>query len=174
MGDKKFKYFRDPGNFAYKITEVLPCSVCGDEGLWFDGGGFVGINQIECICDDCLFTGKLVGLEIETNQAIGGTDKENEEIVHRTPSLPTWQDLMWPYVDDQYCVFECIASKEDFVNFQEFQIAFSADEQEQIDLSWLWNGLPERKVKNYVDGNSNVSVYLFTCGAKKYCVCDAN
>jgi len=101
-----FRYFRDPDNFAFKVDQASPCSVCGRVGLWFDAEGFYGANEIECICDDCLAQGRLKELEMETNEASEGTEEEKDIIRFRTPALPIWQDRMWPFVNGQYCVFE--------------------------------------------------------------------
>ena len=174
MSDVTFKYFRDPVNFSYKIKTAAPCSICSMEGLWFDAGGFTGENEIECICDLCLHTGKLKELEIATNEAMDGTSEQIEEIMYMTPRLPTWQEHLWPYINGQYCVFERMASKEDFENKKEFLDAVSAIEQGETDVELLWSLLPEKKVRNHVDGNYNVSVYLFTCGKNKYCTWDAS
>jgi uncharacterized protein CbrC (UPF0167 family) len=170
----EYKYFRDPDNFAYKIDKAANCSVCGKVGIWFDAGGFYGINEIECICDSCLSEGTLRELEIETNEASDGTDEEKDEIIYRTPALPTWQDRIWPFVNGQYCVFERIASKADFENEEDFKSSFLDRDRENADLEWLWSILPEKRIANYKDGNFDVSVYLFTCNGKKYCTWDAN
>ncbi len=69
----KFKYFRDPENFAFRVDDNSKCSICGAVGLWFDAGGFYGGNEIDCICDNCLADGKLKELEIETNEAFDGS-----------------------------------------------------------------------------------------------------
>jgi len=174
MSNMKFKYFRDPDNFAFRVEDELPCSVCGKVGLWFDAGGFYGFSEIECICDDCLADGKLKELEIETNQAFEGSTEEKETIIYKTPGLPTWQDKVWPFVDGQYCVFERMASKADFKSKEEFQASFSGREQENSDLDWLWDILPDQQIANHKDGNFDVSVYLFTCNGKKICTWDAN
>ena len=174
MSVNKFRYFRDPDNFAFRVERALPCSVCEVEGLWFDAGGFYGTNEIECICDDCLASGKLKELEIETNEASQGPPEEIETIIYKTPALPTWQDRVWPYIDGSYCVFERMASKADFKDKYEFQGSFSHDDKEQSDLEWLWNILPDKKINNHREGNFDVSVYLFTLGNKKHCTWDAN
>ncbi len=174
MSVSKFKYFRDPDNFAFRIDVASPCSICKTKGQWFDAGGFYGSNEIECICHKCLAEGKLIDLGIETNEASEGTTEEVETIIYKTPALPTWQDRIWPFVDGQYCVFERMASKEDFESKEEFQNSFSASNKEHSDLDWLWEILPERRINNHLEGNFDVSVYLFTYGEKKHCTWDAN
>ena len=169
----KFKYFRDPDNFAYRTQLDAKCSICGSIGIWFDASGLYGVKEIECICDNCLAAGKLKELDIETNEATNGSKEEMEEIMYATPSLPTWQDSIWPYVNGQYPVFERIASKEDFDDKQEFQSSFSTEVVDNSDLDWLWETLPEKKINKYQDGG-DVTVYLFSINNTKFCTWDAN
>lgn len=174
MSNMKFRYFRDPENFAYRIDEESNCSICNKVGLWFDAGAYSGIGEIECICDECLLAGKLQEIEIEANEAVGGSREATEMITYKTPSLPTWQDQSWPFINGDYCIFEKIASKLDFDNKDEFQESFSSSDQENSDLDWLWEILPDTRISSLKDGNYNVSVYLFTRNGKKYCTWDAN
>lgn len=173
MSNMKFKYFRDPDNFAFKTESESECSVCGKLEKWFDAGGFYGIDGIECICGDCLATGKLKKLEIETNEASNGSVEEIEEIIYATPAFPTWQDCVWPYINGSYPIFERIASKEDFKDMNEFKASFSSKDAEVSDLDWLWEILPEKKLKNYQQCG-DVTIYLFSSNGGKYCKWDAN
>jgi Uncharacterized protein conserved in bacteria len=174
MSDMKFKYFRDPDNFAFKVDEASACSICGKKGLWFEAGGFYGENEIDCICDECLIDGRLEELGIETNEAFGGDDEETRIIIYKTPALPTWQDRVWPHINGEYCVFERMASKADFESKGEFINSFSAQDKENSDLYWLWEILPEKRIANHLEGNFNISVYLFTCHGQKLCTWDAS
>lgn len=54
MSNMNFKYFRDPSNFTFLVDEPTECSVCGNVGIWFDSGGYAGVNDIDCICPDCM------------------------------------------------------------------------------------------------------------------------
>jgi uncharacterized protein CbrC (UPF0167 family) len=171
----EFRYFRNPKDYAFRTDEAKPCSVCGKEGIWFDGGGFYGADDIDCICDTCLSEGKLKELEIETNEAFEGSEEQREEIVFRTPALPTWQDRCWPFRDGDYCQFEKIASKVDFTDKTEFISSFSKEDQENSDLSDIWeNYLPEKPITSIQDGNYDISIYLFTRNGQKHCTWDAS
>jgi len=169
-----FKYFSDPENFSFRIKEEAKCDICSEQGIWFSAGGFTGSSDIDCICDNCLANGALEELEIYSNEAVGGDAKETNIIMHRTPALPTWQDTLWPCVDGEYCVFERIASKEDFLSLSEFRDSLFSHGKENTDIEWLWALMPDIKVKNHIEGNFNVSVYLFTNKGKKYCIWDAS
>jgi len=170
----KFEYFRDPDNFAYKIDEPIECSICHKVGLWFDAGGFYGVNKIECICDECLLAGKLIDLGIETNEAYQGSDEDREIINYKTPALPTWQDREWLFVNDEGCIFECVASKADYDSKDEFVASFLPEDSDNTDFDWLWDMLTDKKIANHKAGNFNVSVYLFTLNGKKYSTWDAS
>lgn len=170
----KFKYFRDPNNFAYKLAEICACSICGKTGLWFDASVFHGEEEIDSICDDCLADGKLESLQIETNTAYGADKLETNIIRYRTPSLPTWQETHWPQFNGEYCIFERFASKADFASKDEFVNSFTAEDQATSNLDWLWKTLPNKRIRNHKDGNFDVTVYLFTCENQKLCIWDAN
>ncbi|HBN76401.1 MAG TPA: hypothetical protein DD473_11405 [Planctomycetaceae bacterium] len=171
----EFTYFRDPQNFAFRTDEAKPCSACGEKGIWLDGSGFYGARDIDCICYTCLSEGKLKELEIETNETFEGSDEQKEIIVFRTPALPTWQDRYWPFRDGDYCIFEKIASKLDFIDKAEFINSFSTEDQEDSDLNDVWERyLPEKPIASIQDGNYDISVYLFTRNGKKHCTWDAS
>ena len=170
----KFRYFRDPENFSFRTDESKSCSICGREGVWLDGGGFYGSADIECICDSCLAEGKLKELDIETNEAFEGTDEQKEEIIFKTPALPTWQDRCWPFLDGDYCIFEKIASKPDFADKEDFKASFPEEERKISDLDGVWDMLPTKAITSIKDGNYDVSVYLFTRNGKKHCTWDAS
>lgn len=170
----KYKYFRDPINFAFRVENETPCSICNESGIWFDAGGYNGSNEIDCICDKCLSNGELKKLDIESNEASEGSIEEIETIIYMTPSLPTWQDNVWPFIEGEYCIFEKIASKKDFRDKEEFVNSFSDSDKADSDLNWLWDILPEQQIRNLKEGNFDVSVYLFTSNGKNVCIWDAN
>lgn len=170
----EFKYFRDPENFSFKMDESAECSICGAEGIWHDAGGFYGLNEIECICDSCLISGKLKELEIETNEANEGNPEDIEEIIYKTPALPVWQSRLWPVINGEFCIFERMASKADFSSKDEFKDSVMPLDREGSDLDWLWDAMPEQRIKNHKQGNFNVSVYLFTHKGKKHTTWDAS
>ncbi len=169
----EFKYFRKPNSFAFRTDTPKGCSICGMQGIWFDGSGFNGTKDIECVCEQCLTSGKLKELEIETNIVREYGNEDADEIVFATPSLPTWQDCVWPCIDERFLVFERIASKQDFANKDEFKSAHLPEVDAITDFDFLWDTLPDQQLKNYQEGG-DISVYLFSNGDKKYWLWDAN
>jgi len=130
------------------------------------------VQSIDYVCFDCLANGKLKELEIEPNLNYDDGSEASEIITYKTPALPTWQDTAWPYINGEFPVFEKIADKNDFDGKNDFLESFIGD-QEKSEIEWLWEVLPDRKIKNYKDGG-DISVYLFTLNGKKYWVWDAN
>ncbi|WP_179952022.1 CbrC family protein [Marinicella rhabdoformis] len=169
----EFRYFRDPEGFAFLVDSPQPCSVCSKVGVWFDTGGYAGINEIDCICEACLKSGKLIDLEIEANQYYDDDSEESVTLMYKTPALPTLQETAWPLVDGELPVFERIASKQDFESKDEFLKSFSGEGHEVSEIEWLWDRLPEKKLNSYKDAG-DVSVYLFTLKGNKYWMWDAN
>lgn len=173
MRTMKFKYFRNPKEFSYVVDRPTNCSICGDVGIWFDTGGYSGLGEIDCLCDQCLHAGKLIDLEIEANLNFDDGTVEAEIITYKTPTLPTWQDTPWPMINGEFPVFERIASKKDFESKEEFIESFAGDISERGKIEWLWDTMPDKSISCYSDAG-DVSVYLFTLDDKKYWVWDAN
>ena len=169
-----FKYFKDPDNFSYKMKSEEKCSICNAIGIWFDAGGFYGSGKLNCICDRCLINGELEELEKFTNDVYMGNEEQIREIAYRTPSLSTWQDIEWPFLNNDYCIFEKFASKEDYTNKQEFIESILSSDKDLTVFDSLWSALPDKKIKNIKDGNYNTTVYLFSSNGKKVSTWDAN
>ena len=169
----KFEYFKHPEKFAFFVEEPTGCSVCGTVDLCFDAGGYSGVNTIDCICYECLKSGKLLELDIEANINFDAGTEAANTISYKTPSFPTWQDTPWPMIEGEYPVFECIASVEDFKDKAEFMDSFIETDQTKAEIEWLWDCLPKKKLHSYKDGG-DISVYLFSLNAEKYWVWDAN
>lgn len=169
----EFQYFRYPEKFAFLTNGAMSCSICNESKICFDSGGYAGVNDIECICAECLKSGCLIDLEIEPNMIFDDGSEAVQIITYKTPALPTWQDTVWPTIDGQYPIFECIASKQDFDDKQEFLNCFIEEDQTKEDIEWLWDALPEKKLASYKEGG-DVTVYLFGLGNKKAWVWDAN
>ena len=169
----EFQYFSDPTNFAYISKERVGCSICKKQRLCFDAGGYSAVESIDYICPACLKAGKLIDLDIESNMVYGNDNESTIIIAYQTPAFPTWQDTAWPLVDGVHPVFERIASKEDFIDQNDFIASFIELDQKRSEISWLWDTLPDQRLKNYKDAH-DITVYLFSLNQKNYWVWDAN
>ncbi len=169
----EFQYFSDPLNFAFTTDEEVNCSTCDEKAICFEAGGYMGIETIDYICACCLKSGKLIELDIESNLVYGNGADSTDIIAQKTPAFPTWQDTVWPLIDGIYPVFERIASKEDFENQEDFVESFIETDQKKNEIDWLWDKLPNKRLKNYKEA-TDISVYLFSIKEKNYWVWDAN
>ncbi|MCG9629008.1 hypothetical protein L1D34_29855 [Vibrio mediterranei] len=103
----KFEYFSDTENFAFRVEETKPCSICSDVGIWFDAEVYAGRNSIECVCDGCLSSGALIGLEIEPNYcAKNGTDA-SVTITYKTSPYPAQSSKVT--MKQAMCRYTCLA-----------------------------------------------------------------
>ena len=168
-----FEYFKYPEKFAFLIEKPMPCSTCEEIGVWFDAGGYSGVEDIDCICYSCLKSGKLFDLEIEANINFDDGSDAAKTITYKTPALPAWQDTVWPIINGEFPVFECIASKEDFQNKDDFLYSFIEGEQKKDEIEWIWDSLPDKKLNKYSEGG-DISVYLFSLNNEKHWVWDAS
>jgi hypothetical protein len=169
----KFEYFKYPERFAFLTDGPKACSICDKTEICFDAGGYSGVNDIDCICNNCLVAGKLIDLEIEPNMNFDDGSEAAKTITYKTPALPTWQDTVWPMIEGRFPVFEYIASKHDFKDNQEFLDCFIESDQKKEDVEWLWESLPDKQLYSYKEGR-DVSVYLFSLDNRKYWIWDAN
>jgi len=169
----EFQFFSDPINFSYTSKEPVSCSICSEQALCFDAGGYSGVESIDYICESCLKSGKLIELDIEPNMVYGNDSESTNIIAYKTPAFPTWQDTIWPLVDGVHPVFERIASKEDFLDQDDFLASFIEGEQKRSEIHWLWDMLPNKRLKNYNEAH-DISVYLFSLKQKYYWIWDAN
>lgn len=112
------------------------CSVCHSHCQCFDGSGFFGSGSVQAVCPDCLSSGKLIEMDIETNEVtdpraemvLGENWNEIVNVVcYMTPALPTWQDNEWPLGKNDLCVFVKIADKHDFSDKEELIQAIPED-----------------------------------------------
>ena len=180
-----FPYFNDPVNFAYLRDDDSPCHFCGAVSHRLNGDNLYGTESIDAVCFACVEKGALVDLDISTNDVnlglVGTTlgDSDAVEsltntIIYRTPSLPTWQDSSWPFVDGEFPVFLKIASKPDFTDQQQFVASILADDSDDTDPDWLWSMLPDHPVNSLKEGQYDLSVYLFRTKQRFVTFWDAN
>lgn len=167
-----FEYFKYPERFAFLTDDQVACSICCDVKVCFDAGGYSGVNQIDCICSECLKAGKLIDLEIEPNMIFDDGSEASKIITYKTPGLPTWQDTAWPTINGLKPVFQCIASKQDFTGKEDFLDCFIEGDQAKEDVEWIWDTLPDRKLNSLKEAG-DISVYLFSLDNRKYWVWDA-
>ena len=187
MKEFEFLYFADAQNFAYMTQGVVACHFCGKDRACLDAGHFYGEEEIKAVCTECMKKGRLKDLDIAVNDidtsGLAGTKEEvraiAEEIVHRTPKVPTWQASMWPVRDGKAYRFIKIASKLDYTrgaSEEEGKKIFSKSLRYDTidDIDWLWSNLPEHPIRNIEEGQYDVSCYLFESDGVLLTTWDAN
>lgn len=175
-----FAYFADPANFAYMAKPDAECHICKSSGDCLDGGNLSGLKTIAAVCFPCLKAGRLVELDISTNEILqsaldpnlGDPVSISKEIVYCTPSLPTWQDSFWPIKNGRPNRFLKIASKRDYASKEEF--LDSLHDCDDDDPDWLWDTLPDHAIRNMKEGQYDMSFYLFEFEGDKLTFWDAN
>ncbi|MBK1789766.1 CbrC family protein [Persicirhabdus sediminis] len=172
-----FNYFANPRAFAYLADEGLACHFCKATQDCLDGCNLFGQENIEAVCFDCMAAGKLIDLDISTNQideaALDpGNDLEGvaNEITYCTPSVPTWQDCFWPVKNGKPYRFIKIASKLDYDSKEQFVATLFCCDQDPE----LWEMLPDLKIENMEVGQYDISFYLFEDSGDKLTIWDAN
>lgn len=174
-----FKYFKNPIAFAYMAEKGVACHFCGATSDCLDGTHFFGQEDIGAICFTCMKTGRLIELDISTNEIdefsldsrIEDSDQVANEITYCTPSVPTWQDSSWPVKNGRPYKFIKIASKLDYESKAQF---LSSLFEKSEDPEWLWNMLPDHKIENMEEGQYDISFYLYELKGDIITTWDAN
>lgn len=163
----KFKYC--PDTIKTKILTVggsQVCDCCGETVDVYYDGSFYCIEDVDCLCPECIANGtaakKFHGQfqqDIFNDENVVN-EEYRDEILHRTPSYISWQGSNWPAHCDDYCEFlgeagwdkiEELGIQDNFKNFTGFDI---------------------EKLKGYLSLNGSMCGYLFRClKCGKYCLC---
>ncbi|MBK9007175.1 MAG: CbrC family protein [Anaerolineae bacterium] len=190
MSDFLFRYHHSPHDFSCYSKELRTCDLCGNLSSGYQGGVFYGDIDIEFVCETCLINGKLAEKQVFTNSGnlhelkIQIREKQpnlsileverlaqakDDELIHRTPTVITWQDFHWPIHCADYCCFIKEAGKPDILEiapkgrthllFHPRDERFSSDDEE----FWQWfdnirPDSPDDKSVSY-----SIGVYLFQC-----------
>jgi uncharacterized protein CbrC (UPF0167 family) len=163
----KFKYC--PDTITTNILTVggsEVCDCCGETVDVYYEGSFYSIEDVECLCPECIANGTAAKkFDGEFQQDIFNdenvvNEEYRDEILHRTPSYISWQGSNWPAHCDDYCEFlgdagwdklEELGIQDSFENFTGFDI---------------------KELKEYLSPNGSLCGYLFRClKCGKYCLC---
>jgi uncharacterized protein CbrC (UPF0167 family) len=192
-----YRYFRFPHDFSTYIREPKKCDLCGETKAGF-GGPFYGLKKIEFVCEKCLNEGRLTEVDGFTNDGNVGeisrqlkeifpnlsdlergemVEARNDELIHRTPHLVTWQDFLWPAHCGDFCCFIKEAGKPDLLLIapeEKVHSLFDGDGDEKS-FNFIWECIrPDSPSDNSIA--YSVGVYLFQClqCQKYFIVYDAN
>jgi uncharacterized protein CbrC (UPF0167 family) len=187
MSETTFRYFANPHAFSTYTDEPTKCDVCRLTKPGYKGP-FYGEIEIDFVCEDCLATGRLVPLDVTTNE--GDQAKLSEqlrqlqskvpedqiqalvrertmELEHRTPQVVTWQPFFWPAHHGDYCLFIKEAGKLDLKALapdgdgRKFFAEHLYDDSD-TDVQWVWETIrPDPPTSSH--GAYSTGVYLFRC-----------
>ena len=186
-----FKYFESPGNFGHFLDEETACEICGHHTKCFDGSAFIGENDIDAICQDCLANGKVLEYDVVTCQGDTTELRTQLQVLHRgasageiddmvkekttglettTPPLITWQDWEWPCADGDYCLFIGYGSKQLYnelsgnkQGFDLFADSIYYSQEDDTDTEALWDeSMSSKRINNNADAEKlSVLFYVF-------------
>lgn len=184
MSDFLFRYHRHPHDFSSYSKELQACEICGELSAGYRGV-FYGDVEIEFVCEKCIINGKLAEKQIFTN--LGNLHKlkiqirekhpylsileveslaqaKDDELIHRTPTVITWQDFEWPIHCADYCCFIKEAGKPDILKIApvgKTHLLFQSSDDDERFREWLEDIRPDSPSDNSI--SYSIGVYLFQC-----------
>lgn len=109
-----FKYIENPEKILAYSDKPINCDCCGKEVHCYANSMYTQ-HQVNAICCDCIKDGsackKFKGnfndaIEMDNASAM-------EELLTRTPPLPTYQNFFWPECCEDFCKFLRVCSPSD-------------------------------------------------------------
>lgn len=133
MSDPTYRYFENPHAYAAWTEEARDCPLCGRRRPGYEGP-FLGEEDIDFVCEECLASGALADEDMTTN--IGDMESLREqlqalhpeagphdvaamveeryaELAEETPRPVTWQDFLWPAHCGDFCRYVKEVGQED-------------------------------------------------------------
>lgn len=159
MSEYSFKYHPDPlKTRAFLNDKKMTCGCCGKKTGIYYTGPFYSIENVDCLCPDCIASGaaaeKFDGEfqdEMSTDQV--SDPQKTDELIHRTPGYCGWQQEYWLAHCDDYCAFLGYYT---WTQLEETGIAKEIEETYREDICML----DLSDAKDYLLNNEG---YLFKC-----------
>lgn len=159
MSEYSFKYHPDPlKTRAFRNDKKMTCGCCGKKTGIYYTGPFYSIENVDCLCPDCIASGaaaeKFDGEfqdEMSTDQV--SDPQKTDELIHCTPGYCGWQQEYWLAHCDDYCAFLGYYT---WTQLEETGIAKEIEETYREDICML----DLSDAKDYLLNNEG---YLFKC-----------
>lgn len=184
----KFKYFKNAKKFASWLEQPTTCDFCEEEKMCFDASAFFGEAEVDAICEQCLFSGRLREKDIFTCEGdaeelirqlkalhpslpdgdiMQMAEEKTDELERTTPKITAWQDWFWPCADGDYCVFIGYGSQAlynelapDGDGEELFKNSMYDDVDDMPELDELWNDyLPEDAIESLEESEGNDTLF---------------
>lgn len=159
MSEYNFKYHPDPFKTGiFKNDESIVCECCKKQSDVYYAGPFYSVEDVECLCPECISSGaaaeKFDGEFQDSESTDEVSDPEKlDELIHRTPGYCGWQQEYWLAHCDDYCAFLGYYT---WAQLEEIGIAKEIEETYRKDICML----DLSDAKDYLQNNEG---YLFKC-----------
>lgn len=88
------------------------CEVCSRPCVWkYTGGVYVAGPKASIVCARCIASGALTSFfgdrdfQLQSADLFGADPDLTDEVQHRTPGVPSYQDFEWPVLDGKPMTF---------------------------------------------------------------------
>jgi uncharacterized protein CbrC (UPF0167 family) len=180
---RPFDLFAAPAAYS-TWSDDAECHFCGAEGAF--ESPFLGEEEIDAVCDECLAEGKLAEIGLSTNQgdsvalrtqlaskrlpmheAEALLDEQLRQVEQLTPAWVSWQDQLWPAHCGQFARYVKVMGRDDVLERCADKppadwLAEALHDPEDADMEALWGemrpGSPTDQSEAY-----STEFYLFEC-----------
>lgn len=156
-----FRYHPDPirtGVFTVSEKSVK-CDCCKKATKIFYDAPFYAEQDIDCLCPDCIATGKAAQKfdgEFQDAESVIGDRVDPEkvkELVYQTPSYSSWQQAYWRSHCGDYCAF---------IGYVDADALEAMGIMEEVLEDSHWDQEDKSFIQNLQNGGSTQG-YLFRC-----------
>lgn len=157
-----FKYHPDPlATGAFIKGHPRKCDCCGREtDIWYETP-FYSVEDVECLCPECITNGSAAAKydgQFQDDCSVDevSDEKKLDELIHRTPGYHGWQQEYWPAHCDDYCAFIGYVGWDDLIRL-------GIDKELEESYGTQINGWDIEELKKSMINGGSVQGYLFKC-----------
>lgn len=158
-----FRYHPNP--FATEVFTELrqaqTCECCGKQTLIKYSGPFYSVEEIDCLCPECIADGSAADKfegefqdECSVDEIQDSEGEKLDVLIHKTPGYNGWQQEYWRAHCNDYCAFL------GYVGAQELEEWGIMDEVLDDDA---WDDEQKEMIRKYMQNGGSFQGYLFRC-----------